>query len=225
MSAARPLLLVGAGGLARECLAALAAVEEAGTASWTVLGLLDDDPARHGDLVDGTPVLGGSDLVHEHPDAAVLVCTASIRTPDSRPTIAGRLGLPDDRLATLVHPAASVARGTDVGAGSILLAGVVVTAPQRIGRFVVAMPQVLLTHDDEVHDGVTMAGRVALAGGVTVGRSAYLGAGALVRENLTVGELSVLGMGSVLLDDLPAGQTWVGSPARRLVRRPKAVAR
>ncbi|WNV89194.1 acetyltransferase [Umezawaea sp. Da 62-37] len=225
MSAARPLLLVGAGGLARECLAALAAVEQAGTAPYTVLGLLDDDPARHGTPVDGTPVLGGSELVDEHPDAAVLVCTATSRVPDSRPRIARRLGLSDDRLATLVHPAASVARGTEIGAGAILLAGVVVTAPQRIGRMVVAMPQVLLTHDDEVGEGVTMAGRVALAGGVTVGRCAYLGAGSLVRENLAVGELSLLGMGSVLLEDLPAGETWVGSPARRLVRRPKAVAR
>jgi hypothetical protein len=32
-------------------------------------------------------------------------------------------------------------------------------------------------------------------------------------------------MGSVLLEDLPAGQTWVGSPARQLVRTPQAVAR
>jgi hypothetical protein len=172
MSAAQPLLLVGAGGLARECLAALGHVAEAGTASWTVLGLLDDDPARHGTLIDGTPVLGGSELVDEHPDAAVLVCTASIRTLDSRPRIAGRLGLPDERLATLVHPAASVALGTEVGAGAILLAGAVVTAPQAIGRFVVAMPHVLLTHDDEVHEGATLAGRVALAGGAGAPTSA-----------------------------------------------------
>ncbi|PRY40727.1 acetyltransferase [Umezawaea tangerina] len=225
MSAARPLLLVGAGGLARECLAALAAVAEVGADPYTVLGFLDDDPARHGTLVDGTPVLGGSELVHEYPDTAVLICTAGSRALDSRPRIARRLGLPDERLATLVHPAASVAQGTEIGAGTILLAGAVVTAPQRIGRLVVAMPQVLLTHDDEVDEGVTMAGRVALAGGVRVGWCAYLGAGSLVRENVTVGELSLLGMGSVLLEDLPAGQTWVGSPARQLARRPKAVSR
>ncbi|HVQ92609.1 MAG TPA: acetyltransferase [Mycobacteriales bacterium] len=207
----RPLLLVGAGGLARETLAA---IRVAG--SYRPLGMLDDDPARHGSEVDGLPVLGPLDTVHEHPDAAVLLCTGSTRNPASRLRLAQRLSLPDDRYGTVVHPAASLAPGTALGPGCIVLAGCVVTAPQRVGRHVVAMPQVLLTHDDEVGDYVTMAGRVALAGTVRVGEGAYLGAGALVREGLTVGAWSVVGMGAVVLADVPAGEVWVGSPARRL---------
>jgi sugar O-acyltransferase (sialic acid O-acetyltransferase NeuD family) len=156
------------------------------------------------------------EAVHEHPDAAVLLCTGSTRNPASRLRLAHRLGLPDDRYGTVVHPAASLAPGTTLGPGCIVLAGCVVTAPQRLGRHVVAMPQVLLTHDDEVGDYVTMAGRVALAGTVRVGEGAYLGAGALVREGLTVGAWSVVGMGAVVLADVPAGEVWVGSPARRL---------
>ena len=76
--------------------------------------------------------------------------------------------------------------------------------------------QVLLTHDDELADGVTLAGRVTLAGGVRVGEAAYLGQGAMVREFLTIGAGAVIGMGSVVLTNVPDGQTWVGSPARKL---------
>ncbi|MGH3794564.1 MAG: acetyltransferase, partial [Pseudonocardiaceae bacterium] len=209
----RPLLLIGAGGLAREVLAATRAV----STDWAVIGLLDDDPMRHGTVVDGVPVLGGSDLVHDYPNVSVLACVASPHRPLGRATLVRRLDLPAHRWATVVHPAASVAAGVVLGEGTVLLAGAVVTAPQLVGAHVVAMPQVLLTHDDAVGDFVTLAGRVALAGQVTVETAAYLGAGALVREGLRIGEAAVVGMGSVVLQDVPDRQIWAGVPARRLV--------
>jgi acyl-[acyl carrier protein]--UDP-N-acetylglucosamine O-acyltransferase len=98
----------------------------------------------------------------------------------------------------------------------MVFACAVITAPQRVGRFVLAMPHVLLTHDDSVADGVTLAGRAALAGGVRVGECAYIGSGALVREGLRIGAKALVGMGSVVLRDVPAGETWAGTPARRL---------
>lgn len=208
----RPLLLLGAGGLAREVLAAVRAAGD----QWKVLGALDDNPARHGADLDGVPVLGGMELVYEHEEAAALACVASPRDPAARVRLVHRLALPAERWATVVHPAASVAAGASLGEGTVLLAGVVITAPQRVGRHVLAMPHVLITHDDQVGDFVTLAGRVALAGGVVVGSGAYLGAGALVREGVRIGEGALVGMGSVVLADVPAGQTWAGVPARRL---------
>jgi sugar O-acyltransferase (sialic acid O-acetyltransferase NeuD family) len=209
----RPLLLLGAGGLAREALAAARTLPEL----WEPIGALDDDPTHHGHSLDGVPVLGGSELVHDHPDASVLACVAGVHRPGSRSRIVERLDLPPERWATLVHPAASVAEGTELGVGTLLLAGVVVTAPQRIGAHVVAMPHVLLTHDDQVEDFVTLAGRATLAGTVHIGQHAYIGQGALIRENLKIGDLAVVGMGSVVLQDVPAGEVWAGSPARRLI--------
>ncbi|OLR90802.1 NeuD/PglB/VioB family sugar acetyltransferase [Actinokineospora bangkokensis] len=207
----RPLLLLGAGGLAREVIAAARSVDDV-----KVVGVLDDNPERHGHDLDGVPVLGGTELVHEHPDAGVLACIASVARLGARQAVVERLGLADERWARLVHPAATVAPGTEIGRGTVLLAGVVVTAPVAIGAHVIAMPHGLVTHDCEVGDHVTLAGRVALGGGVRLLRGAYLGQGALVREYRTVGEGAVVGMGSVLLHDVPAGETWVGNPARRL---------
>lgn len=207
----RPLLLIGGGGLAREVLAAARLLPEA----WEPIGALDDDPARHGADLDGLPVLGGTDLLARHLDAAVVVCVANAKRPQGRLRLAERLGLPEDRWATVVHPAASVPPGTSLGAGTVLLAGVVVTTPLRIGRHVVAMPHVLITHDDEVEDGVTFAGRASLGGGVRVGECAYLGQGSMVREHVTIGAGAVVGMGAVVLRDVPAGETWVGVPAGR----------
>jgi sugar O-acyltransferase (sialic acid O-acetyltransferase NeuD family) len=209
---ARPLLLLGAGGLARETLVAVRAQPDL----WRPIGVLDDNPVRHGDDVDGVPVLGATDQVFEYPDAAVVPCVASPLRPSARLRLTERLGLLAERWATIVHPGASIAPGTVIGEGSIVLSHVVVTAPITIGPYFMAMPHVLLTHDDEVADGVTLAGRATLGGGVRVGSAAYVGQGALVREGVRIGAGAVVGMGSVVLADIPDGQTWVGNPAGKL---------
>ncbi|MBU5424211.1 acetyltransferase [Cellulomonas hominis] len=209
--APRPLVLVGASGLAREVLAAL----RAPGAAYVPVGVVDDDPRRHGATLDGLPVLGGLDALAERPGAEVLVCVG--RGAD-RAALVDRLRAArgSTTWATVVHPAASVAPGCVVGPGSVLLAGAVLTADVRVGAHAVLMPHVVLTHDDRVGDFATLAAGVALGGGVEVGRAAYLGMRASVRERVRVGAGSTLGMGAVLLTDLPDGETWAGVPARPL---------
>jgi len=205
-----PLVLVAAGGLAREVLAALA-TEPGG---FTVRGVLDDAPNLQGTSVGGVPVLGTLEDAAAHPDAHFLVC---LGRGAGRAAVVERLavlGISDERYATFVHPLASVAPTCRVGAGSIVLAGTVMTTDVRLGRHVVAMPRVVLTHDDTVADFATLCAGVTLGGHVGVGRAAYLGMGSSVREHTTVGAGAVLGMGAVLLADLPDDQTWVGVPAR-----------
>jgi sugar O-acyltransferase (sialic acid O-acetyltransferase NeuD family) len=208
----RPLLLVGGGGLAREVLATVRLLPD----EWKTIGALDDDPSKHGADLDGVPVLGGSELIGELTDAAVVACVANAHRPAGRLGIVRRLNLPDDRWATVVHPTASVPQGSSLGPGTLLLAGVVITTPLRIGAHVVAMPNVLITHDDKIGDGVTFAGRASLGGGVTVEECAYIGQGASVRERICIGACAVVGMGSVVLQDVPAGEVWAGVPAKRI---------
>ncbi|WP_405528134.1 NeuD/PglB/VioB family sugar acetyltransferase [Streptomyces avidinii] len=215
------LLIVGAGGFARETAQA---VRDAGAAAaaygraprWRLAGHLDDDPALHGREVDGVPVLGGSHLVRERPDARVVVCVGSPRDYAVRARLVRRLGLSGTRYATVVHPTAVVSGSSLLGAGSVLLAHSVLTAAVRVGSHVAVMPHVVLTHDDRVGDFATLASGVRLGGGVRLGRGAYVGAGALVREGTTVGAWSLTGMGSTVLADVPPGEVWAGSPARRL---------
>src|ERR1035438_7562844 len=138
--AIRELLLVGAGGLAREAAEAVR-VTNALRPTWRLLGFLDDDPAKHGALIGGVPVLGGVDGVHSHPDAQVLLCPGRPDNYIIRSLLADRLGLEDDRYATVVHPNATVGTTCVVGAGSVLLAHVDLTADVVVGRHVVVMPQ------------------------------------------------------------------------------------
>ncbi|MFI8304447.1 acetyltransferase [Streptomyces sp. NPDC085927] len=205
------LVIVGAGGFARETARAAG-----DTGEFELLGHLDDNLALHGTEVDGVPVLGGCDLVNALPEARVVICVGNPRDYAARARLVRRLGLPEERYATVVHPTAAVSATSRVGPGSVLLAHCVLTAAVRVGAHVAVMPQVVLTHDDVVEDFATLASGVRLGGNARLERGAYAGSGALVREGTTVGAWSLIGMGSSVLGDVPPGEVWVGSPARRL---------
>lgn len=214
-AAVRDLVIAGAGGFGRETAAAVRALNAAGM-RWRLLGYLDDEPARHGTMVDGVPVLGGIDELAGLPDASVVVCTGRPDNYLSRPRIVDRLGLEPDRYATIIHPAASVSETSRVGPGTVLLAHAVLTAAVTIGSHVAVMPHAVLTHDDVVGDFVTIASGACLGGSVRVGAGAYIGAGALVREERSIGSGALVGMGAVVTRDIPADEVWAGVPARRL---------
>ncbi|QDP94602.1 acetyltransferase [Microlunatus elymi] len=206
----KSLLLLGAGGLAREVIASVAA-----TGTHRIVGVLDDNESLHGSQLDGVPVIGH---VSQAPlrDEQLLVC---IGAGPARERVVRRLitaGVEQQRFATCIDRGVRIPPGCVVGPGSILLSGVVLTASVTVGAHVVAMPSVVLTHDDVVADFATLAAGVLLGGGVRVGRGAYLGMGSSVRQRLAVGAYATLGMGGVLVDDLPSYETWAGVPARRL---------
>jgi len=214
----RPLVLFGAGGLARETAESVRAYNAAGDVDrrHRLIGMLDDDPGRSGRLVGGLAVLGTREWLADHPEVDVTVCVAHPQRPLARLGVVKALELDDHRCATLVHPRATLASTTRLGAGSIVLAGVTCTSDVSIGRHVVVMPGVVLTHDVVVGDGVTLAAGVAVAGGVHLEEGAYIGAGALIREGCRIGTGATVGMGAVVTRDVEAGSVCVGNPARPL---------
>jgi len=200
------LLLVGASGLAREVLAA---------GITGVVGVLDDNVELHGSDLAGVPVLGPPALAAERAEQ-LLVC---VGPSAGRRGVVRRLvksGVAHDRFATYVARSARIGSTSDIGAGSILLDSVVVTADARIGRHVVVMPNCTITHDNVLDDYATLAAGVALGGSVHVREAAYLGMNAAVRQELTIGAGSVVGMGAVVICDVPDEQTWAGVPAQAL---------
>lgn len=213
MTDLRELLIVGAGGFGREVAEAVLAINRAAPA-WKLLGFLDDDRVLHGTELDGLPVLGGTDVVDAFPSAAVVVTTGHPGNYFSRKHIVDRFGLPPARYATLIHPTAVLPISAAVGPGTVLLAGAVATCAVRIGAHVAIMPGTVLTHDNVVDDFATLTAGVRLAGWVRIGKGAYVGSGALIREDRTVGPWALVGMGAVVTHDVPAGEVWYGHPAR-----------
>lgn len=200
------LVIIGAGGFGRE--AAQAAL--AGGFDGRLLGFLDDSA---GPEVAGQPVLGPIALA-KGLDSARFVIT--IGRPDrytSRHAIVRQLALPPDRYTTVIHPGAHLAVDTQVGPGTVVLAGTVATAGVVIGSHVAVMPATVLTHECRVEDFATLAAGVQVAGGVRIGRGAYVGAGTKVREGAAIGPWAMTGMGSLVLNHVAERRLAYGAPA------------
>ena len=213
--ALRPLVLIGAGGLAREVAEAVHAVNSLG-ARWRLMAVFDDAEHLLGMRVAGVRVLGPVEAVRDVPDAQVVVCVASPDEPRRRQRLVARLELADDRFATVVHPSASLAGSTRLGPGSVVLALSVTTADVTIGSHGVVMPGTVLTHDDVVGDCCTFGAGARLGGAVVVGDGAYVGSSAAVRESCRIGAGALVGMGAVVTRDIPPDEVWAGVPARRI---------
>lgn len=121
-------------------------------------------------------------------------------------------------LATVVHPSAIVGSRVSIGAGSVLMAGVVVNIAARIGVGCIINTRASVDHDCTIGDGVHVCPGVSLAGNVRIADLAWIGIGSCVIQGRKIGSRAVVGAGSVIIRDVENDVTVVGNPARELRR-------
>ena len=119
-----------------------------------------------------------------------------------------------ERLPSIIHPHGYVSPSATIGAGSILMPGVVVSANASIGRFCIINANCALDHDNRLEDGVQLGPGVTFPGGVVCREDAFVGAGVVAIPRVTIGRRALVGAGSVVTKDVPDDTTVAGNPAR-----------
>jgi sugar O-acyltransferase (sialic acid O-acetyltransferase NeuD family) len=204
------LWIIGAGGHAKVVIDAARA-----SGCFEPVGVLDDDPARRETTVLGVRVRGAI-----RPDAAgrfgIERAVIAIGSNRIRAEIAARLeGC--FSWATIVHPAAVLGTGVEVGLGSVVFAGAILQPDTTIGRHVIINTACSIDHDGSVGDFAHVAPGVHLAGGVRLGEGSFLGIGACALPGSVIGDWATVGAGGVVTSNIPAGVVAKGVPARYAV--------
>ena len=106
-----------------------------------------------------------------------------------------------------------VENDTTVGAGTRIQANAYLTAYSELEEDVFIAPCVVTANDDLM--GRTER-RHELRRGPTIRRGARIGAGAVLLPRIEVGEEAFVGAGAVVLEDVPARAVVVGNPARKI---------
>ena len=202
------LAILGAGGHGR------VAADCALAAGWTDIVLFDDGEARS----SGPWVVAGGrhDLIARLDDFDGVV--VGIGSNAARARLTRELAQAGARLATLIHPRATVSSCAEVGTGSVVFAGAVINIGARLGQAVIVNTGATVDHDCVLAEGVHIAPGAHLAGGVTVGTESWIGVGAAVREYTAVGAGVMVGAGAVVVKPIADGLTVAGNPARPLER-------
>ena len=202
--AGRRYVVIGAGGHAK---VVIATIESAGDA---VIGVLDDDPQRLGQMILGAKVLG-SVTATQVPDGAVAVI--AIGDNRARKAVADRLKV---SYASVVHPSAIVHESVTIGEGSVVFAGAIIQPDSVIGAHAIVNTGASIDHDNRIGAFAHVAPGSHLSGSVSVGEGALIGIGSAVIPGTLIGEWAVVGAGSAAVANVPANVTVGGTPARPL---------
>lgn len=207
----RRILVLGAGGHGRAVLDLLLALH--GPGSFEVAGLVDA-ARRPPATVLGVPVLGDEGLLPALRAEGVTDAAPAIGDNAARVAAAVRLTALGFTLPALVHPAAVVGRGAEIGAGAVVMARAVIGPEARIGALALINTGAIVEHDCVVEDAAHVAPGAVLTGGVRVGARAFVGAGAVARPGVRIGAGAIVGAGAAVVEDVPDGATVTGVPAR-----------
>jgi acetyltransferase EpsM len=206
-SARIPLLIYGASGHAKVVLDAALRLE-----AFEVLGIVDDDPTRHGRALFSVPILGDCAQL-DSPALRHCEIVVAIGRNDARMEIVSRLTERGCAFAAVIHPAAQIGVGASVGKGTVVMAGVVVNSDTAIGEHAIINTGATVDHDCSIGDYAHIAPGAHLAGGVCVGAMAHIGIGASVVQSVSIGEGSIVAAGASVVKDVPAGVIVGGVPA------------
>ena len=182
---------------------------------YEIVGFLDSiNPERVGTEFCGASILGGEEQLDVLLQQGIAYLIVGIGSGRTRLRLADLVFSKGYKLATAIHPRASVATEVTIGAGTVILAGAVINPGAKLGENVLVLTCASVEHECEIEDGVTISGGVQLGGRVTVERAATVEIGATVARGIRIGQESVVGAGAVVLHDVPSNVLAYGTPAK-----------
>jgi sugar O-acyltransferase (sialic acid O-acetyltransferase NeuD family) len=208
----KKLLIFGAGGFGRE-VAWLA--EQTWGDSVEKLFVVD----RHEYLsepVNGIPV----ELLERVSPSDGMHFVVAIGDPAARRRAVQSCELSQVSPALLVHPRSEISSWVEIGLGSVVCAGCIITTNIVIGRHVHINLDCTIGHDARIGDFCTLSPGVHVSGNVNLGQDVYVGTGATIINGrpgapLEIGDGAVIAAGACVTRPVPPGAMVAGVPAIR----------
>jgi sugar O-acyltransferase (sialic acid O-acetyltransferase NeuD family) len=199
------LVIIGAGGHGRVVADAALAMKH-----WTRIVATDRNAARCiGELLPGVALVPFDQALQlAGAQVHVAIGSAEAREREAKPF--------DDRLATVIHPRASVSIAAVLAPGCFVAAQAVVAPGARVGSCVIVNHGAVVDHDVQVGDFSHVAPLSALGGEAQVGAAVLVGAGAAVLPQRRIADHVILGAGAVVRADIGEAGVYAGVPAQRV---------
>lgn len=209
-----PVVIFGCGGLGRLVQDILVQ-----SARYVPIAYLDSDAQKHGRLVDGLPVCGGIDDVAELSEDRRISFVVAVGENCARVNLARQITERGGRLASAIHPSASLSSMARMGEHMIVGARATVCVNSSVGAHSILSAGSIIDHDSHVGIGVHIHPAVRIAGGVTIEDFVTLEIGACVIPDLLLKRGATARAGAVVIRNVDAHQTIDGMPGRPVGRR------
>ncbi len=214
---ANKVIILGGVGNGSVIAAAIDDANVRGDNRWKFAGYLNDR-IENGEKIHSNPVLG------DVADAPLFVeqgyyfinTIYRIDGQQERIGIFENIGIPEERLATFVHPLSYVAPDVKLGPGVVIMPNVCISSGAILDKACLIMVAATIGHDTYLGPYTHVAAQACVGAYLKVAQGVHIGLNSSIRENITIGKNATLGMGSVLTKDIGENEIWVGSPAKFL---------
>lgn len=209
----RELVVYGASGFGQQVMFW---VEDAvaGDARFELLGYVDDNPATHGEVRSGYPVLGDREWLRDRAAEREVSLVFGVAGPSVKERVVAGLGGATIDFPSLAHPSAVISRHASLGSGVIVGPANVISVGVRIRDFVTVNTACTIGHDARVGRYATLLPGVNVSGAVAIGDGVSIGTGTAIVQDVTIGPAATVGAGATVVSDLPGGCVAMGTPAR-----------
>ncbi|MCW5520387.1 NeuD/PglB/VioB family sugar acetyltransferase [Aureitalea sp. L0-47] len=209
----KDIIIIGAGGFGREVKELINDINRE-ESIYRIIGFVDDGVEK-GTIINGSPVLGGVDVLRKGYTNAALAL--AIGDPGTKKRVVNKLREFD--FPVLKHPNVSLnGANISVGKGCILSNATILTCDIVLGEFVTLNLACTIGHDVTIKNFCSFMPAVNISGQVEIEECVYAGTGVKIINNLSIGENVILGAGAVVTKSIPANTTAVGMPAKPLNR-------
>jgi sugar O-acyltransferase (sialic acid O-acetyltransferase NeuD family) len=215
------IAIYGAGGFARTVAWHVRACNRQ-KQKYEIVCLISDVPNEHGKIIHEIPVLSLDEAYERYPLARVV---RAIGNPKASEGIMDKAAAKGFDFETIIHPNVEMSEYVEIGIGTVILAGSIISTNINIGKHVQINLDCTIGHDAIIEDFSTIAPGVHISGWVHLGKRVRIGTGAVVidgspEERLTIGDDVTIGAGACVTQSIPSGLTVVGVPAKPINRRP-----
>ena len=125
----------------------------------------------------------------------------------------------DTKYFTYIHPSALIlGNDVDIGEGSIICAGVIITTNVKIGNHAHINLHSTIGHDCVIGDYFTTAPGVNISGNCKIYDCVYVGTNASIRQELTIHSFSTIGLNAGVVKHIEDSGVYTGVPAKKLIR-------
>jgi sugar O-acyltransferase (sialic acid O-acetyltransferase NeuD family) len=208
------IVIVGAGGMAREVASALRWINRS-ESRFDFLGYVVSDLSRLGERDSRDQVLGDFSWLKQN-RCLVDALALGVGSPAARLTLAAELTalLNGVEWPALIHPSAVIDLDSAVlGEGCFVGAGAVATVNIVLEPFALVNFGVTLGHEAHLGRGSVVNPGANISGGVVIGEGVLVGSGAQILQYLQVGSGATVGAGAVVTKNVNCDTTVVGVPA------------
>lgn len=205
------LYIIGAGGFGREVAWLVERINQI-EPIWNLRGFIDDDKSRWGTKEGEYLIYGGCDYL-EKIDEVYVVC--AIGASKIRKRVISKLNDSNVKFATLVDPSVIMSNKINIGEGTIICAGSVLTVDVKIGRHVIINLNSTIGHDSIIEDFVTIYPNVNISGKAYLGSCSEFGTGMQIIQGIKIASNTIIGAGAVVIENIDEEGVYVGVPVKK----------